>query len=95
MSKHEFVPKEQIAKYANLLMDRVNFLLDKIGKLGLVYHAKGAYVGYTLNYAGYDCLSINAFSSPASFARTQNLKMLSITVLEKLGAQFFNVMSSR
>lgn len=61
MSRHEFVPKEQIVKYANLPMDRVNFLLDKISKLGLIYQVKGAYVGYTLNYAGYDCLSINAF----------------------------------
>jgi RIO kinase 2 len=61
MSKHEFVPKEQVAKYANLPMDRIDFLLDKISKLGLVYRTKGAYVGYTLNYAGYDCLSINAF----------------------------------
>ncbi len=61
MSKHEFVPKEQVAKYANLPMDRINFQLDKVSKLGLIYQIKGAYFGYTLNYAGYDCLSINAF----------------------------------
>lgn len=60
MSKHEFVPKEQIAKYANLPMDRINFLLGKISKLGLIYQTRGAYVGYTLNYSGYDCLSLNA-----------------------------------
>jgi RIO kinase 2 len=61
MSKHEFVPKEQIAKYANLPMDRIDFQLDKISKLGLIYRTKGAYVGYTLNYSGYDCLAVNAF----------------------------------
>jgi len=60
MSKREFVPKEQIQKYAKLPMDRVDFALSKIGKLGLIYRAKGAYVGYTLNFAGYDSLAINA-----------------------------------
>jgi RIO kinase 2 len=61
MSKHEFVPREQIGKYANLPMTRIDFQLDKISKLGLIYQIKGSYVGYTLNYAGYDCLAINAF----------------------------------
>jgi len=61
MSKHEFVPKQQIANYTELSMDRIEFLLNKLSKLGLIYQTKGAYVGYTLNYAGYDCLAINAF----------------------------------
>jgi RIO kinase 2 len=61
MSKREFVPKEQIAKYAKLPMDRVDFTLGKLNKLGLIYSMHGAYVGHTLNYAGYDCLAINAF----------------------------------
>ena len=61
MGKHEFVPKQQIANYAELSMDRIDFLLDKLSKLGLIYRTKGAYVGYTLNYAGYDCLAVNAF----------------------------------
>jgi RIO kinase 2 len=61
MSKREFVPKEQIAKYVKLPMDRVDFTIGKLNKLGLIYSAHGAYVGYTLNYAGYDCLAINTF----------------------------------
>ena len=61
MSKREFVPKEQIAKYAKLPMDRIDFTLGKISKLGAIYRMQGAYVGYTLNYTGYDCLAINAF----------------------------------
>ena len=60
MSKREFVSKEQIAKYAKLPVDRVDFTLDKLNKLGLIYSMHVAYVGYTLNYAGYDCLAINA-----------------------------------
>jgi RIO kinase 2 len=61
MSKREFVPKEQIAKYAQLPLDRIDFTLGRLNKLGLIYGMQGAYVGHTLNYAGYDCLAINAF----------------------------------
>jgi RIO-like serine/threonine protein kinase len=35
MSKHEFVPKEQIQKHSKLPMDRIDFTLGKINKLGL------------------------------------------------------------
>jgi RIO kinase 2 len=59
MSKREFVPTEQIQKYAKLPMDRIEFTLSKLNKLGLIYRTKGAYIGHTLNYAGYDCLAIN------------------------------------
>jgi RIO kinase 2 len=61
MSRREFVPKEQIAKFSELPVDRVNFILGKLDKLGLIYGMKGAYMGGTLNFAGYDCLAINAF----------------------------------
>ena len=59
MSKREFVPIEQIQKYSKLPIDRIDFTLSKLSKLGLIYRAKGAYVGYTLNFAGYDSLAIN------------------------------------
>ena len=61
MNKREFVPREQIQKYANVPMDRIDFILNKLNKLGLTCHNRGAYVGYALNYVGYDCLAINAF----------------------------------
>ncbi len=60
MSNCEFVPTEQIQKYAKVPMDRVDFILSKLNKLGLIQRAKGSYVGHTLNYVGYDCLAINA-----------------------------------
>ncbi len=60
MSKHEFVPIEQIQKYSKLPMDRIDFTLGKLNKLGLTYRTKETYNGHTLNYVGYDCLSINA-----------------------------------
>jgi len=60
MSKHEFVPKEVIAKYANFNIEETAFRLKRLSKLRLIRQLRGAYVGYTLNYAGYDCLAINA-----------------------------------
>jgi RIO kinase 2 len=59
MSKREFVPIEQIQKYAKLPMDRIQFTLCKLSKLGLIDRTKGAYNGYKLNYTGYDSLAIN------------------------------------
>ncbi len=61
MANREFVPREQIAKYSKLPMDRIEFELSRLDKLGLIYRMKGGYVGYTLNYSAYDCLAINAF----------------------------------
>jgi len=62
MSKHEFVPKEEIAKFTKFDLARdTDFRLSRLNKLGLIYQMRGPYVGYTLNYTGYDCLAINAF----------------------------------
>lgn len=61
MSQHEYVPKEQIAKFSKLNLARdADFRLGRLSKLGLIYRIREAYTGYTLNYAGYDCLAINA-----------------------------------
>jgi RIO kinase 2 len=59
MAKREYVPTEQIEKYSKIPPDRVTFTLSKLSKLGLIYRKREAYIGYTLNYAGYDCLAIN------------------------------------
>ena len=60
MAKREYVPTEQIKKYGKVPLERVEFSLGKLNKLGLIYQTRGAYTGHTLNYAGYDCLAINA-----------------------------------
>ncbi len=61
MSKHEFASREQIAKFSRLNLGRdTDFRLDRLSKSELVYRMRGPYEGYTLNYAGYDCLAINA-----------------------------------
>ena len=61
MTTREFVPKEQIVKYSKVPADRIDFQLSHLDKLGLIYRMRAGYVGYKLNYSGYDCLAINAF----------------------------------
>ncbi|MFW6117480.1 MAG: serine/threonine-protein kinase RIO2 [Thermoproteota archaeon] len=60
MSEYKFVPKELIAKYTKFSSKETFFRLDRISKFNLVRRRRGSYVGYTLNYAGYDCLAMNA-----------------------------------
>src|SRR4030066_1869934 len=61
MSQREFVSKEQISRFTKFSLDRdTGFRLNRLSKLGLIHSMRGAYVGYTLKYAGYDCLAINA-----------------------------------
>jgi len=61
MEKHEFVPKDLIVKFSKLSEEKVDFRLGKLHKLRLIRQTKQPYLGYALNYAGYDCLAINAF----------------------------------
>jgi RIO kinase 2 len=60
MAKHEYVPIDQIKNFSKLPMERIEYTLGKLNKLGLTYRTKETYNGHTLNYAGYDCLAINA-----------------------------------
>jgi RIO kinase 2 len=61
MSEHEYVSKEQVAKFTRFSLTRdTEFRINRLSRLGLIYHMRGAYVGYALNSAGYDCLAINA-----------------------------------
>ncbi|MBX5321440.1 MAG: RIO1 family regulatory kinase/ATPase [Candidatus Bathyarchaeota archaeon] len=61
MAKHEFVPKEVIIKYSKFNMEEATFRLEKLQKFRLIRQTKQPYLGYALNYSGYDCLAINAF----------------------------------
>ena len=60
MSKHEFVPKELIAKFAKFNIEEITFRLSRLDKFRLIRKMRGPYIGYNLNYAGYDCVAINA-----------------------------------
>lgn len=60
MTSFEYVPPEQIVKYANLNPREVEFRISELNKRDLLYGQLGPYVGYILNYTGYDCLALNA-----------------------------------
>ncbi len=60
MSKHEFVPKETIMKYTKFASEETEFRINRLLKMRLIRGSRVPYVGYTLNYTGYDCLAINA-----------------------------------
>ncbi len=60
MSQHEFVPKELIAKFTKFSLEETAFRLSRLSKFRVIRQMRVPYVGYTLNYAGYDCLAINA-----------------------------------
>jgi RIO kinase 2 len=61
MAKHEFIPKELIVKFSKFNKEEITFRLDRLQKFRLIRQTKQPYLGYALNYAGYDCLAINAF----------------------------------
>jgi len=62
MKTFEFAPVEEIARASSLFPDRTEHHLRRLHKFGLVVRRAEVYVGYSLNYAGYDALAINALA---------------------------------
>lgn len=60
MASFEYVPFDEIVKYANLNPSEVEFRISELNKRDFLYGQPGPYVGYILNYTGYDCLALNA-----------------------------------
>ena len=60
MSRYRYVHEDVIPKLANLTQREVAYRLPRLRKLRLIRRWKGAYTGYQLNMAGYDCLAVNA-----------------------------------
>ncbi|MCX8170709.1 MAG: serine/threonine protein kinase, partial [Candidatus Bathyarchaeota archaeon] len=60
MSRHRYVPEEDILKMSGLAEKEIKYRLEKLNGLGLIYRWVGPYVGYVLSTAGYDCLALNA-----------------------------------
>jgi len=61
MGKHEFVPKELVARFTKFSSEETLFRIGRLDRFRLIRKTRSPYVGYVLNYAGYDCLAINAF----------------------------------
>ena len=60
MSRHRYVPEDDIFKLCNLSIKQVKYRLDRLSKFRLVHRWVGPYIGYALSTAGYDCLAMNA-----------------------------------
>ena len=60
MGKHEFVPKELVARFTKFSSEETLFRIGRLARFHLIRKTRSPYLGYTLNYAGYDCLAINA-----------------------------------
>jgi len=60
MSRHRYVPEEDITRLSGLPLKEVKYRLDRLSKFGLIYRWVGSYVGYTLSTVGYDCLAMNS-----------------------------------
>jgi len=60
MSRHRYVPENDVSKLSGLSSKQVKYRLDRLSKLGLIYRWVGPYVGYVLSTVGYDCLAMNS-----------------------------------
>ena len=63
MASFEYVPFEQVVRLSRLDPQEVEYRLGKLEENRLLRRWVGHYVGYALNYAGYDCLALDAWSS--------------------------------
>ena len=60
MSRHRYVPEDDISRLTGYSRKHVQYRLQRLCGLGLLYRWVGPYVGYVLSMAGYDCLAMNA-----------------------------------
>lgn len=60
MNRYEYVPEDAIQRLSKLTKREISYHLARLTQLGLIRRRVGPYIGYALNTAGYDCLSINA-----------------------------------
>jgi len=60
MSRHKYVPEEDIARLSGLPLKEVKYRLDRLSKFRLIYRWVSSYAGYTLSTVGYDCLAISS-----------------------------------
>ena len=60
MSRHRYVPEDDIPTLSSLAAKQVEHRLRRLHDFGLVFRWSGRYRGYALNMAGYDSLAMNA-----------------------------------
>jgi len=60
MIQHEVVPFEDVVRYSGLNENELEYRMKKLDELELLYRQQDPYLGYMMNYNGYDLLALNA-----------------------------------
>lgn len=60
MIQHEVVPFEEVVRYSGLNENELEYRMKKLDELELLYRQWDPYLGYIMNYNGYDLLALNA-----------------------------------
>ncbi len=60
MIQHEVVPFEDVARYSGLNENELEYRMKRLDELDLLYRQQDPYLGYMMNYNGYDLLALNA-----------------------------------
>lgn len=60
MIRHEVVPFEEVVRYSGLNESELEYRMKGLDELELLYRQWDPYLGYIMNYNGYDLLALNA-----------------------------------
>jgi RIO kinase 2 len=60
MIQHQIVPHEEVLRLSGLNENEIDHRLDMLYKNELIYRERDPYLGYLMNYNGYDLLALNA-----------------------------------
>ena len=60
MIQHQIVPHDEVLRYSGLNINEIDHRLDILYKNELIYRERDPYLGYLMNYNGYDLLALNA-----------------------------------
>jgi RIO kinase 2 len=60
MIQHQIVPHDEVLRYSGLNLNEIDHRLDNLYKNELIYRERDPYLGYLMNYNGYDLLALNA-----------------------------------
>lgn len=60
MSSFRYVPEEEVKRIASLNPKEFEYRIRRLNNFDLVYRRQEPYIGYILNYSGYDVLALNA-----------------------------------
>jgi RIO kinase 2 len=60
MANFSYVPLEDVIKFSGLDTSEAEYRLRELDRKDLLYRQTDPYLGYILNYTGYDCLALNA-----------------------------------